>query len=339
MTPTSAKSHKKLRYLILIVLYGVVFGLLGWVFRQVPLGKALGLLQQMSILSVFAWVLLNGAIFVLMATRWWWFLYVMGEPIHIVWVAMYRLVGFGISYFTPGTQLGGEPAQVWLVSQRHKVKTSLAVAALAFDRLIDVSASFVVLLICLFLSAPYIPLLNANSKQLWVAVAFFLLSIALYLQMLAWGKFPITYLTQSRLFHRFKRLATLIHESEKHMASLFVQQAGAFWVALLITVVQWSLMIVEFWLTFALLGAQLTFSETMLLLAIVRVAFLLPAPGALGALEAGLFIGVQQILGLSPELSIATALLIRLRDIFLGGTGLLLSAPLLGKWQEKSPTE
>ncbi|HUN21834.1 MAG TPA: lysylphosphatidylglycerol synthase transmembrane domain-containing protein [Anaerolineales bacterium] len=322
--------------MILIALYGVVICLLVWVFRQVPLGKAIGLLQRMPTLAVVVWCLLNGVIFALMSVRWWWFLYAMGQPIRLIWMMIYRLVGFGISYFTPGTQFGGEPAQVWLVSQRHTVKVSIAVAALAFDRLIDILASFVVLLICLLLATPYIPLLKLNSNHLWGLVAFILLGIGLYLQALARKRQPLTYLTQHSFLRKFKHSLSLITESEKHMVSLFAQQPGAFWVALLITMLQWVLMVVEFWLTFVLLGTHLTFSETMLLLALVRVAFLLPAPGALGALEAGLFIGLQQILGLSPELPIATALLIRLRDTLLGGIGLVLSVPLLGKWQKKA---
>ena len=52
-----------------------------------------------------------------------------------------------------------------------------------------------------------------------------------------------------------------------------------------------------------------------------RLAFLVPTPGALGALESSQ-IAAASIMGLDPAIGFSTALLIRMRDILIGLIGL-----------------
>jgi uncharacterized membrane protein YbhN (UPF0104 family) len=59
----------------------------------------------------------------------------------------------------------------------------------------------------------------------------------------------------------------------------------------------------------------------------MRLAFLVPLPGGLGALEASQTFALAA-LGFQPALGIALSLLIRARDIILGAAGLALAAVL-----------
>jgi uncharacterized membrane protein YbhN (UPF0104 family) len=70
-----------------------------------------------------------------------------------------------------------------------------------------------------------------------------------------------------------------------------------------------------------LLGAHLTFLEMMVLLTAARIAILLPLPGGLGTLDASQMFAFA-LLGRGAETAVSFTLLIRARDILLGGLGL-----------------
>ena len=61
--------------------------------------------------------------------------------------------------------------------------------------------------------------------------------------------------------------------------------------------------------------------QSVVVLPAARVAFLLPVPAGLGALEAGQVLAMQA-LGINPAVGIGLSLLIRSRDIIFGGLGL-----------------
>ena len=81
-------------------------------------------------------------------------------------------------------------------------------------------------------------------------------------------------------------------------------------------------MIVEFW--FLLVLAQVPFDVTdfILLFTVMRLAFLLPLPGGIGSVEAALFWAFQ-ILGLQLSMAAGVVVLMRVRDLSLLLSGVL----------------
>ena len=69
------------------------------------------------------------------------------------------------------------------------------------------------------------------------------------------------------------------------------------------------------------LGLNLTPVQTISVLTAARIAYLLPLPAGLGTLEASQVLALGA-LGLNPALGISLSLLIRARDVALGGFGL-----------------
>jgi uncharacterized membrane protein YbhN (UPF0104 family) len=81
-------------------------------------------------------------------------------------------------------------------------------------------------------------------------------------------------------------------------------------------------MLLEYWLTLRFLGIQVNLIQAIAVLTAALIAFLFPLPGGLGALEASQVLAMTA-LGLNPALGLSASLLIRARDISLGGLGLL----------------
>ena len=306
-----------------------------WTLRTVPLAEIRRTLQSLSLFQLVFLALFNILIFLLFSSRWWLILRAQGQRLPYFSLAGYRLSAFAISYFTPGTQFGGEPLQVYLLQNRHQVPSATALAAVTLDKLFEILANFAFLIIGLLL------ILNGGLFQLFahthtVLIITGLLSVPLgYLAALWTGRFPLTWLMlrlPAQIFNlaALRRIAPLVVSTERQIATLFHHQPLTILWVLFLSGFIWLLLLAEYWLTLNFLGVQLNLMQTIGALTAARIAFLTPLPGGIGALEASQVIALQA-LGLHPALGISVSLLIRARDLTLGAIGLWLAAALSKK--------
>jgi uncharacterized membrane protein YbhN (UPF0104 family) len=76
------------------------------------------------------------------------------------------------------------------------------------------------------------------------------------------------------------------------------------------------------------LGAHLSIAQNLAGLTSALLAFVLPLPGGLGALEASQVYALTNM-GYAPAIGISMSLLIRARDLMNAGLGLLLAGKLI----------
>ena len=123
-------------------LWLAVLLLLLWVLQTVSLRQVWQVLGGLSLWQILVLILANGLVLITMSGRWWLILRAQGHPVPYFTLAGYRLAAFGVSYFTPGPQFGGEPLQVYLVRGHHRVPGSLAVAGVTLDKLLELLVNF-----------------------------------------------------------------------------------------------------------------------------------------------------------------------------------------------------
>ena len=104
-------------------------------------------LQNLNLGSILLLLAINVIVVVSFSGRWWLILRAQGQQRSYWSLAGYRLAGFGITYFTPGPQLGGEPLQVYLLNHREHVPLPTAVASVTLDKLLELLSNFTFLLI------------------------------------------------------------------------------------------------------------------------------------------------------------------------------------------------
>ena len=111
-------------------------------------------------------------------------------------------------------------------------------------------------------------------------------------------------------------------EISYQLSRLAANHRRALGFAILASCMAWAGMIVEFW--FLLVLAQVPFDVTdfILLFTVMRLAFLLPLPGGIGSVEAGLFWSFQA-LGLPLSMAASVVVLMRVRDLSLLLSGAL----------------
>lgn len=308
--------------------------LLVWALSRVSWPDVWAVLTGLRLIQILSLVLANGLVLLTLSGRWWLILRAQGHSIPYLTLAGYRLAAFGLSYFTPGSHFGGEPLQVYLVQRRHRVASSTAISAVALDKSLELLGNFTFLVggVACILSGQVFPW--SLGRQV-ILLPVLLLAMPVGFLVVIWlGKHPLSGLLNgvapflikrnrenAAWLPRYQSIHQAIRESEEQATRLCRAAPGILIQALLVSLVSWLAMAGEFWLMQHILGLNLTPVQTIGLLTAARIAILLPLPGGLGTLEASQVLAVGA-LGLNPAAGISLSLLIRIRDVALGGLGL-----------------
>lgn len=314
------------RLQISLLLWAIAAALVVWALRTVPLDDLLDVLGGLHAGQVGLLLLANAAVFLSLALRWWIILRAQGHRVPLLKLAAYRLAGFGVSYFTPGPHVGGEPVQVYLLAKRGGVPGVAATASVGLDRLIDltVNAAVVVAAALIVLRGQ---VFGGRSDGATLAVALVLLfGPAIPLFAIAAGRRPFAWLIErlpERLLRseRAQKIGALVETSEREMIRFWREQPAAAVGVLLVSALTWALLLAELWLALVVLGVEVTLLQFTGVLVALRATYLAPSPGGLGVLEAGQVLAFRTM-ELDPAAGLSLSVLIRARDVLTGGLGL-----------------
>ena len=308
----------------------LALSLLAWVIRSVGVTAVTGLLAQLQLGELLVLALANGVILLILNGRWWLLLRGQDHRIPYLTLTGHRLAAFGVSYFTPGPQFGGEPVQVLFVERHHYVPRTTAVTAVTLDKMLELLANFTFLLVGVIISWQ---LNNFNGTMGWqaVVVSLILLATPVFFFVATWaGWLPLSRVLGNGRYLTFliptwtpgfTRLLNGLRRSEQQAAQFCRQSPLIIGWALLVSGFSWLVMLGEYWLMARFLGVHLSPAQAIAALTAARLAFLLPLPGGLGTLEASQAFAFSAM-GFDPAVGVSLSLLIRLRDVTLGLLGL-----------------
>jgi uncharacterized protein (TIRG00374 family) len=326
-----------IRLLRSIVVYTILAILLWWALRTVPFIEIWNALRQLKLWQLGALLGLNALVLLAMTARWWIILRSENPGIPFLKLVQYRLAVFGLSYFTPGPQVGGEPLQVIYLQRDHGVTFARATAAVIMDKLLEFLANFILLGIGLT-AALRVGLFTRNSMQALgslIPLAAILLWPLIHLVMLHRGKYPVSMIIRAASsFMKKRKWMQLIMISERMAGGFTRRHPRALLAALGFSLLAWAGMAAEYFMMSGFLQAQLTTEQTLAALTAALFAFLIPLPGGLGALEASQ-VYAMTVFGHPAAIGIGISLLMRARDILNGGLGLLLASHSIRvQWKE-----
>ena len=307
-----------------VVIWLLAFLLLGWSLRQVPLGGVWQTLRGLHAWQLALLVSANMLIFLMMSERWRRVLAGLAQPVRGLSLMGYRLASFGVSYFTPGPQFGGEPLQVLFLTRRKRINTPAAVSSVFLDRLLELLANFTFLMVGLVVIVTSNLFKGLLQVWIWPAAALVLALPLLHLAALWRGRMPLTWLL-SRLGRRVEKARVLAERAERQIAVLCVTRPRVLAVGIGLSALVWLSLLGEYLLMVRFLDIPFDLVQAVIALTLAQLAFLVPLPGGLGALEASQVLAMQ-LFGFSPALGLSLSLLIRARDVLFGGAGLFLAA-------------
>jgi len=316
-----------------------VTGLLYWAWRDVALDMVVSAIGRWGWFQWLLFAVLNLFILAAMCWRWSFILKRMGHPVGFAALVRFRMGANFLSYITPGPQFGGEPFQAYCVVTRHQVPAEAASASVAVDRLLELMGTLLFLSLGGIVVLPSLVENRAAMLTIVAVMAGVVLVIGVLLHALATGGAPL-----SRLSERAAQwigwqkgvpnLVAALQAGERQAAGILTDRLYG-WYAFG-GLLQWSGFLVELWMIYAFLGTALGLYALVTVAVAARLAFLLPLPGGLGALEAGQMLALTS-LGGDPAAAAAACGIMRVRDLVMVSIGAGAALPVLPSSFAKKP--
>ncbi len=321
-------NRRLLQALRLTAVYSVLAVLLYFALRNAPLIEIWNAIRQLKFWQIAVLAIINIIIYTLVTLRWWIIIRAENKSISFLPLVLVRVAVFGISYFTLGPQVGGEPLQVLYLQRKYGMTCTRATSTVIMDKLLEFLANFF-LLVFGSMAVLQAGLISTNGSKPIVSLiplAALLAWPPIHIMLMLRGIYPIgtvLRLAPSR-FGNPKWLRFLI--AAERMAGKFCQRnPRALLMAVAISLTAGAGMVSEYMLITTFLGIDLHGWQTFAAWTTSWLAFLVPLPGGLGALEASqvFTLGAFEI---SAALAIGVTLLIRARDLLIGSFGLLVAS-------------
>lgn len=307
----------KKKYGILISLVAGIIAI--WIiFTQFSFKEIMSHLANAPLWAILAYVGVTILIMVMHTWRWHHVLKTQQFKVPFKDVFWYKVIGYAVSYLTPGAKLGGEAVRAGLM-KRQQIPFHQGMSSIVIDKIMEVSTYGFFFVIGAIVSFSMLKLPLSISIIFIVISAWFLVFMGIfYYQMLKGGSFFKSIFRFFRI-HKLKKgkaIEKKTVEMEKLVSTFYRHHKKAFAMSMLISIVAWALMFAEFELILIMLGiTNATFMQLFLIITFIGASFLLPVPMALGALEAGQ-LSVFKMIKLSGTAGIAVALITRTKDIF-----------------------
>lgn len=315
------------KWFVRMLLFALLGGLLWWALRDAPLTEIWTAIRHFQAWQIAVILMIDLFLYSFVTLRWW--TIVQAEAKHVPYLPLLgvRVAVFGISYYTLGPQVGGEPLQVFSLQRKYGISFTRAVASVLLDKLLEFLVNF--LLLGLGLTAVLRAGILAESRMQFIVSMVILVTLVLvpsiHLFLLYNRRYPITVLLHTLPFiHKNSKLVRFLRAAE-WMAGTFCQRhlralLGALGASLLAAV----LMLTDYTLMLSFLGIHLPVWQKVAGWTAGWLAFLIPLPGGLGALEASQVFALGRF-GVSAAAALSVALLMRGRDLLIAGIGLLLA--------------
>ena len=307
--------------------------LLYWALRNAPLTEIWSTLRRLQPWQIAVLVGINVGIYALVTLRWW--IITRAEARRAPYLPLFavRIAVFGVSYFTLGPQVGGEPLQVLALRHRYGLTYVHATATVVMDKLVEFLGNFVLLAVGLAAAARS-GILSATAGPAGgslVALAAILVWPPIHVASLYRGRYPLGAGLRAALSKkRIPKWARFLIAAERLAGRFCQRHPRALFATMGVSLLAAAGMVTEYALIISFLGIELGASQTIAAWTASWLAFLAPWPGGLGALEASQVFALGAF-DVSAAAAIGVTLLIRARDLVIGGLGLLLAGRGVGK--------
>jgi uncharacterized protein (TIRG00374 family) len=315
----------------------VVFGLLvWWAVYHAPLGEIWVVIQGLKLWQIAAMLAANAAIYFLITLRWWLIVRADAKSVPYLPLLAVRVSVFGVSYFTFGPQVGGEPLQVLFLKRRHGLTYTRATASVLMDKLLEFLIDLILLPLGLLAIFRAGVLNEASVSFSWEMIGVFMLVLwpPTHIALLYHRHYPLTALVRALPFISRKSKGARFLRAAEWLAGDFCRRhLPSLLAALGVSILAGAAMVGEYTLMASFLGIQLPFWRTVAAWAAGWLSFLMPLPGGIGALEASQIFVLGRF-GVQSAAAISMILMMRGRDLLIGGLGILMAGT--ASWKKKT---
>lgn len=281
-------------------------GLLWLVVRGLDWGLVYDSLEGVSIsLILLALAIFMGASY-LRAFRWQ--LLFVNHRISTLRLFVIQNIGIGLNNVSP-VRVASEPTQLAILTIRDRIPGATALATLGIERVLDVIASTLILVVAFFL----IPEMKNFTIYVWGAVGFTVVAVAI-VRFVAWGSagvsfirripfvsgFAIPKVVADRVLPFVSSFAIAVRDLERERVRLSA--------SLLVSVVYWIIVGVTAWTIARAINLPISgMTATLVIMATIFFATAVPAaPSAIGTFEFAV-VYILEFFGVEKEASFGFA--------------------------------
>jgi len=332
--PLPGKARLRVKPVLrLFAVYFVLALLLYFALRNVPLDEIWNTIRQLQLWQVATLFGLNLFIYALITLRWWIIVRAENKLIPYFPLLLVRVAVFGVSYFTFGPHVGGEPLQVFYLQRKYRLTFTHATASVIMDKLLELLANF--FLLAVGLTAVFqAGILSTNGSSSWLSLSGLVILCLwppVHIMFLYKQKYPVSaILRRIPLLKKDSKIVRFIAASERLAGAFCRRHLPSLVSAIAVSLCAAVGMVSEFALITNFLDIQLPFWQTVAAWTAGWLALLAPLPGGLGALEASEVFALGMF-GISATSAISVTLLMRARDLLVGGLGLLFASRAIEK--------
>ena len=267
-------------------------GFMAWlVFQGMDWQKVGASLQDVSVPVLVGAVLLFIVANFVRAIRW--HLLFIHFPVSSKRLFIIQNEGMGLNNLVP-VRVVGDPAQIAILSIREKVPPAVALATLGMERVIDLAARALMLLVGLF----FVPELRPFASYLWILIALIILAIVTVKTVIWVGK-------RSDFIKKppfIRSLALSVSQFGKHPGRLSA--------SLLMSILYWMIVGAGAWFVAAGVGLAISpITATVAIMGTILFATTMPAaPSAIGTFEFAMLI-ILEWFGVEREAALGFALI------------------------------
>ena len=301
--------------------------LLWWAFHKAPLAEIWAAIRQLRGWQIAVLLTLNGLFYMLATLRWWVILRADNPSIPYFPLLAVRVSVFGVSYFTLGPQVGGEPLQVLALQKRYGLTYTHATATVLMDKLLEFLVDFFMLAIGLT-AILRVGVLAENGLQFsgdLLLLAFLIFWPPVHLILLYNRHYPLSGMARRLPFINKNSKPLRFLRAAERLAGRFCQRhPRRLLAAIACSLLAGAGMLLDYALMTAFLNIHLTFWKMTAGWMMGWISLVMPLPGGLGALEASQVFTLGMY-GFSAAAALSLTLVMRGRDMLIGGLGLLLA--------------
>ena len=315
------------KWLLRTVVLLILALLLWWAFHKAPLAEIWAAIRQLHWWQVAIILALNGLFYVVATLRWWTIIRADYKQVPYFPLLGVRVSVFGVCYFTLGPQIGGEPLQVLALQKRYGLTYTHATATVLMDKLLEFLVDFFMLAIGLT-AILRVGVLAESRLQFsgdLLLLAFLVLWPPVHIILLYKRHHPLSGLIRRIPFINKKSKPIRFLFVAEQLAGRFCQRhPGRLLAAAGFSILAGAGMLLDYALMTSFLNIHLSFWKMTAGWMMGWISLLMPLPGGLGALEASQVFTLGKF-GFSAAAALSLTLVMRGRDILIGGLGLFLA--------------
>ncbi|MCX6738097.1 MAG: lysylphosphatidylglycerol synthase transmembrane domain-containing protein [Candidatus Parcubacteria bacterium] len=254
-----------------------------------------------------------------------------GKKVRLSKLMIARIIGYSISYVTPCSFMGGEPAKVLFLKQETNIPVSRIISSVILDELMFFSITTMVFFVGVFFLLIYLHLswlaeIIGISILAAAIIALFLIIRKAKKVSSEKGLFKTLaeklYLTKISIV---KDNMGALDEVEEEMKLFFHRPKKQLAMIFLVVILELSAVLFTSWLTLYFLGTRLDITRLFVVRSMTDLSGFIPLPASLGTLEATQALAFSGITG-NPATGVAFSLVFRGLNLVISAFGLAIFA-------------